>query len=227
MSIQITLREDAKTMTKKERALQAVQRLEQLYPDALCSLESQSPLQLLIATRLSAQCTDARVNIVTKDLFAAYQTAEDFANAQISDIERLIHSWGLYKTKAKDIVNMSKMIVEEFGGQVPDTLEQLTRLPGVGRKTANLIMGDVYHQPAIVTDTHLIRITNRLGLVDTKDPYKVEMQLKKLLPPEGSSDFCHRIVHFGRDVCKAQNPRCGNCPLADLCKQIGVARKTA
>lgn len=227
MSIQITLREDAKTMTKKERALQAVQRLEQLYPDALCSLESQSPLQLLIATRLSAQCTDARVNIVTKDLFAAYQTAEDFANAKISDIERLIHSCGLYKTKAKDIVNMSKMIVEEFGGQVPDTLEQLTRLPGVGRKTANLIMGDVYHQPAIVTDTHLIRITNRLGLVDTKDPYKVEMQLKKLLPPEASSDFCHRIVHFGRDVCKAQNPRCGECPLADICKQIGVARKTA
>lgn len=206
-------------MTKKEKALIAVEKLEKRYPEAFCSLEARAPHELLIATRLSAQCTDARVNIVTKPLFKKYKSIEEFAKADITDIENIIRSCGLYKTKARDIVNMCIMLRDEFGSTVPDSIEKLTTLPGIGRKTANLIMGDVYHQPAVVTDTHLIRISNRLGLVDTKDPYKVEMALKKLLPPEKSSDFCHRIVHFGRDVCKAPTPKCTECELKDICKE--------
>ncbi|MGN0173881.1 MAG: endonuclease III [Acutalibacteraceae bacterium] len=207
-------------MTKKEKAIFAIEKLEKRYPLAECSLVAKAPHELLIATRLSAQCTDARVNVVTKPLFEKYTTIEQFANADISDIEKIIHSCGLYKTKAKDIVNMCIKLRDDFNSTVPDSIEKLTTLPGIGRKTANLIMGDVYHQPAVVTDTHLIRISNRLGLVDVKDPYKVEMALKKILPPEKSSDFCHRIVHFGRDVCKAPTPKCDICEMQEICKEF-------
>ncbi len=206
-------------MTKKDLALIAVQRLKERYPDAQCSLESEDPLQLLIAVRLSAQCTDARVNMVTPALFERFPTPEAFAEATPEEVEPYIHSCGLYKTKARDIVAIAQQIRERFGGKVPATIEELTSLPGVGRKTANLICGDIYHMPgAVVTDTHCIRIANRLGLCDTKEPRKVEDQLRKLLPPEESNDFCHRLVLFGREVCEARSPKCDICPLAENCK---------
>lgn len=204
-------------MDLKERAAYIVQALETEYPDAACSLESQDALQLLIATRLSAQCTDARVNIVTKDLFARYHTVEDFAGADITDIEPIIRSCGLYHTKARDIVRMCQVLAAEYGGRIPDTLEALIKLPGVGRKTANLIMGDIYGQPAIVADTHCIRISNRLGLVATKDPKQVELRLRVLIAPEKSAMFCHRLVWHGRAVCKARKPECAHCCLAPYC----------
>ena len=209
-------------MTKRERAVQAVERLKALYPQAKCSLEAFTPLQLLIATRLSAQCTDARVNLVTPVLFKRYPDAEALANAAVEDVSEIIKSCGLYKTKAKEIVGIARMVRDVYGGTVPDTVEELTRLPGVGRKTANLICGDVYGKPAVVTDTHLIRIAGRIGLTAAKDPYKVEMELKKLLPPEESNDFCHRVVQFGRDVCNARKPACEGCPLTGICLQKGV-----
>ena len=204
-------------MTKKQRALAAVEALKALYPEAVCSLTAQNPLQLLIATRLSAQCTDARVNLVTPALFARFPTLDSLADADPEEVGDYIRSCGLYKTKARDIVAMCRMLREEYDGRIPDTVEELTKLPGVGRKTANLICGDVYGKPAVVADTHCIRISGRLGLTDSKDPYKVEMQLKKLLPPEESNNFCHRLVHFGRDVCSARAPACGTCPLAAFC----------
>ena len=205
-------------MTKQQRALAAVQALEQLFPDAICSLDHQDPLQLLIATRLSAQCTDARVNLVTPALFARFPTLDDFASAQVSEVAELIRSCGLYQTKARDIVAMARMLKEDFGGVIPNTVEQLTKLPGVGRKTANLVCGDVYGMPgAVVADTHCIRISGRLGLCDSKDPLKVEKQLRALLPPDKSNDFCHRLVLFGRAVCKAQNPSCDACPMQAFC----------
>lgn len=205
-------------MTKKQRALLCVEALEKEYPEAICSLNYEDPLQLLIATRLSAQCTDERVNKVTPALFEKYPDLESFCNAEVSDIEKLIYSCGFYKTKAKDIKELSIKIRDDFGGRVPDSLEKLTSLPGVGRKTANLIMGDVYKQPAIVADTHLIRITNLLGLVDTKDPRKVELELKKIIPGEKSNDFCHRAVLHGRAVCIARRPQCEKCCMKDYCK---------
>ena len=205
-------------MTKKEKAALAVDALKIKYPTAICSLIAAESVQLLIATRLSAQCTDARVNMVTPALFSRFKNAQDFAKADVSEVEEYIRSCGLYKTKAKSIVEMCKMICEKYDGSVPDSLEELIKLPGIGRKTANLIMGDIYKQPAIVTDTHLIRITNRLGLVDTKDPYKVEISLKKIIDPIESNDFCHRIVLFGRDVCTARAPKCDVCELKELCK---------
>lgn len=205
-------------MTKKQRALSAVSALKIKYPDAVCSLNAENPLELLIATRLSAQCTDARVNIVTPALFEKYRTLDDYCAADVADVEELIRSCGFYKTKAKDIVGMAKMIRDDFGGKVPDSIEKLTSLPGVGRKTANLIMGDVYKQPAVVADTHLIRISNLLGLVDTKDPKKVELEMKKLLPPEESNDFCHRCVLFGREICVARRPKCDICCMREFCK---------
>ena len=208
-------------MTLKQKALAAVEALEKKYPGALCSLEADNPLQLLIATRLSAQCTDARVNLVTPELFAKYKTVEDFAGADVADVERIIHSCGFFRAKARDIVAMCRMMIDEYDSQVPDTLEKLTSLPGVGRKTANLIMGDVYKQPAVVTDTHVIRITNLLGLVDTKDPFKVEMKLRDLLPPEKSNDFCHRCVLHGRDTCVSGRPDCANCCMKEFCKHGG------
>lgn len=206
-------------MTKKERALRAVAALKQLYPDALCSLDAQNPLELLIATRLSAQCTDARVNLVTPVLFAKYRTLDDYCNANLADVEAIIHSCGFYHAKARDIIGMAQKIKNDFGGRVPDTIEALTTLPGVGRKTANLIVGDVYHKPAVVTDTHLIRLANRIGLVETKDPLKVERELRKLLPADESNNFCHRCVLHGRAVCTARKAYCERCTLADFCKK--------
>ncbi len=204
-------------MTKKKTALAAVEALKEKYPDSLCSLNAENPLQLIIATRLSAQCTDARVNLVTPILFEKYKTVEDFAAADIKDVEKIVHSCGFYRAKAKDIVEMCKKMISDYDGKVPDTLEKLTSLPGVGRKTANLIMGDVYGQPAVVADTHLIRISNLLGLVSTKDPLKVEMQLRELLPPEESNDFCHRCVLHGRDTCVSGRPKCDECVMKDFC----------
>lgn len=204
-------------MRKKERAEKAVERLEKLYPDAICSLIYTDAFQLLIATRLSAQCTDKRVNMVTPALFAEFPDAKSMGEAKLSRVEELIKTCGLYKTKAKDLVAIGKAITERFGGKVPDTIEELTTLPGVGRKTANLVCGDIYGKPAVVTDTHFIRLSNRLGLVDTTNPLSVEMQMRKLLPPEKSNDFCHRTVLFGRDVCTARKAHCEACVLADIC----------
>ncbi|MGI5905946.1 MAG: endonuclease III [Candidatus Pararuminococcus gallinarum] len=205
-------------MIKKQRALAVIERLKEKYPDAICSLTYRKDYELLIATRLSAQCTDARVNIVTKDLFAQFPTVESFAQADLSQVEEIVKPCGLYKTKAKSIVEMCKILLEHFDGKVPDNMEDLLTLPGVGRKTANLILGDIFHKPAIVCDTHCIRITNLLGLTDTKDPAKCEEQLRKILPPEESSDLCHRFVLFGRERCKARKPDCGSCELKDICK---------
>ena len=202
---------------KKDLALQVIGLLEKQYPDAKCSLEYSQPHELLIATRLSAQCTDARVNIVTKELFAKFHTIEEFADADITDIEEIVKPCGLYKTKAKSIKEMCIQLRDEHGGILPDTLEGLTKLSGIGRKTANLIMGDIYHKPAVVTDTHCIRITGRLGLVKSKEPAKVEAELWKILPPEKSNDLCHRLVLFGREFCTARSPKCGGCPLKDIC----------
>ena len=212
-------------MTKKEKALLAIEALKNKYPDSICSLNADNPLQLIIATRLSAQCTDARVNLVTPALFEKYKTVEDFANADINDIEKLVHSCGFYRAKARDIIGMCQKMISDFGGEVPDTIEKLTSLPGVGRKTANLIMGDVFKQPAVVADTHLIRISNRLGLVKTKDPYKVEIQLKSILSPEESNDFCHRCVLHGRAVCDARKPKCEICNLSVVCKEYNSNNK--
>ncbi|WP_411676629.1 endonuclease III [Caproicibacter sp.] len=205
-------------MTKKQRAVLAIQALKKEYPDAICSLTYADPLQLLIATRLSAQCTDARVNMVTPELFERFPNLDAFCNAGVEEIEPIIHSCGLYKTKARDILAMCRMLKSDFGGIVPDTIEELTKLPGVGRKTANLVAGDIYGKPAVVTDTHCIRICGRLGLSEGKDPFKVEMQLKKILPPEESNDFCHRLVLHGRAVCTARNPDCSKCCMKEFCK---------
>lgn len=206
-------------MNKKDIALLAVNALKKEYPEAVCSLNADNPFQLLVATRLSAQCTDARVNLVTPTLFEKYKTLEDFANADDKDVAEIIHSCGFFRQKSKDIVGMARMIIEEYNSVVPDTIDALTRLPGVGRKTANLIVGDVYKKPAVVADTHLIRLSNRLGLVDTKDPLKVEMALKKLLPPADSNDFCHRCVLHGRAVCDARKPLCDSCCMNEFCKK--------
>ena len=196
----------------------AVEALKKEYPEAICSLDYKNDFQLLVATRLSAQCTDARVNIVTPALFAKYPTVEDFAAAEVGDVEELIRSCGFFRTKAKDIVAMAQKIISDFGGKVPDNIEDLTSLPGVGRKTANLICGDIFGKPAVVADTHLIRISNLLGLVESKDPFKVEKALRELIPPEESNDFCHRCVLHGRAVCIARRPDCANCCMAEFCK---------
>ena len=209
-------------MTKKELARLAVDALKAEYPDAICSLEYQDPLQLLIATRLSAQCTDARVNLVTPGLFARFPTLEAFCDGTEEEIGELIRSCGFYNTKSKDILGMCRMIRDQFGGVVPDTIEDLNKLPGVGRKTANLIVGDIYHKPAVVTDTHCIRITGRLGLTKNTAPEKVEQDLRAVLPPEESNDFCHRLVLHGRAVCTARKALCENCCMASFCKKAGV-----
>ncbi len=207
-------------MTKKERARLLVEALKTEYPEAICSLTAENPFELLVATRLSAQCTDARVNLVTPTLFAKYRTLDDYCNADVKDVEDIIHSCGFYHGKARDIIEMAKGVRDRFGGVVPDNIEDLTTLSGVGRKTANLIVGDVYGKPAVVADTHLIRLTNRMGLVDTKDPKKVEMELKKLLPPEESNDFCHRCVLHGRAICTARKAYCEKCVANEYCKKI-------
>ena len=207
-------------MTKKQRAKLLVEGLKKEYPDAICSLTADNPIELLVATRLSAQCTDARVNLVTPALFAKYKTLDDYVNADVKDIEDIIHSCGFYHGKARDIIEMARGVRDRFNGIVPDNIEDLTSLQGVGRKTANLIVGDVYGKPAVVADTHLIRLTNRMGLVETKDPKKVELELKKILPPEESNDFCHRAVLHGRAVCTARKAYCEKCAVNDVCKKI-------
>ena len=209
-------------MTKKQRALNAVEILKKVYPDAICSLTAENPFELLVAVRLSAQCTDARVNMVTPALFEKYRTLDDYAAADIEDVEAIIKSCGFYHDKAKSIIGMARMVRDVYGGTVPDTIEELVKLPGVGRKTANLIVGDVYGKESIVVDTHMIRISNRIGLVDVKDPVKIEMALKKVIPPEEGAAFCHRIVLFGRDTCSARKPLCDSCPMAENCKKVGV-----
>ncbi|MGN0585184.1 MAG: endonuclease III [Ruminococcus sp.] len=203
--------------TKEETALRACDILEEIYPESVCALKYEKPYELLIAVRLSAQCTDARVNIVTESLFKKYPTLESFAEAELSELEQDVKPCGFYRTKAESIIGMAKRLIEVYGGRIPDTMEELLTLPGVGRKTANLILGDVYGKPAIVTDTHFIRITGRLGLTQHKEPEKVERDLRPLIPPERSSDFCHRIVQFGRDTCTARKPKCAECRMQEIC----------
>ena len=212
---------------KKADVLSIIEELKRLYPEGICSLNYPKPYELLFSVRLAAQCTDERVNQVTPALFARFPTLESLAEANVSEVETYIHSTGFFRAKARDIVAASRMMVEEFGGRVPDNMEDLLKLPGVGRKTANLILGDVYHTPGVVVaDTHCIRISGKLGLTDgTKDPSKVEAQLRAILPPEESNDFCHRLVLHGRAVCTARKPDCQNCTLRPWCaffqKEVG------
>jgi len=203
---------------KKEIAELAVAELKKLYPDASCTLDYDEPYQLMFAARLAAQCTDARVNIVTKTLFRKYPTLQAFADADLAELEQDVKPCGFYHTKAKSLKEMAGQLINDFGGEVPDTMEELLTLSGIGRKTANLMLGDVFGKPAMVTDTHCIRITGRLGLTANKEPAKVEKDLVKLIPPEESSNFCHRTVEFGRDICKARSPKCTECPLNYFCK---------
>ena len=211
-------------MTKKELALEIIQRLKEEYPDAGCTLDYNEAWKLLVSVRLAAQCTDARVNVVVQDLYAKYPTVEALAEAEPEEIEAIVRPCGLGKSKARDISACMRMLRDEYGGKVPDDFNTLLKLPGVGRKSANLIMGDVFGKPAIVTDTHCIRLTNRMGLVDgIKEPKKVEMALWKIIPPEEGSDFCHRLVMHGREVCTARTkPYCDRCCLKDICPKIGV-----
>ena len=211
-------------MTKKELALEIIQRLKEAYPDAGCTLDYNEAWKLLVSVRLAAQCTDARVNVVVQDLYAKYPTVEALAEAEPEEIEAIVRPCGLGKSKARDISACMRMLRGEYDGKVPDDFNTLLKLPGVGRKSANLIMGDVFGKPAIVTDTHCIRLTNRMGLVDgIKEPKKVEMALWKIIPPEEGSDFCHRLVMHGREVCTARTkPYCDRCCLKDICPKIGV-----
>ena len=205
----------------KEKVSAIIDILKHRYPDAPCALHYKKDYELMIAVRLSAQCTDARVNIVTPALFDAYPTLESMAQASIEDVEHYIHSCGFYRQKAKDIILACQMLIEKYDSKVPDTMDKLLALPGVGRKTANLLLGDLYGVPgSVVCDTHCIRICGRLGLSKGKEPEKVEKQLRKILPPEESSDFCHRIVLFGRDTCIARTPKCGECPLSIFCNEV-------
>ena len=212
-------------MNKKKHALEIIKRLKEEYPDADCTLDYDDAWKLLVSVRLAAQCTDARVNVVVPKLYEKFPTIEALAQAPVSEIEEIVRPCGLGRSKAKDISGCMKMLVEEFGGKVPDDFDALLKLPGVGRKSANLIMGDVFGKPAIVTDTHCIRLTNRMGLVDgIKDPKRVEMALWKIIPAEEGSDFCHRLVYHGRDVCTARTkPYCDRCCLADICPKVGVS----
>lgn len=211
-------------MTKKQRALEVIARLKEEYPDAGCTLDYDQAWKLLVSVRLAAQCTDERVNRIVEVLYEKYPTVDALADADVTDIEEIVRPCGLGKSKARDISACMKILKEEYGGNVPDDFDALLKLPGVGRKSANLIMGDVFGKPAIVTDTHCIRLVNRIGLVDgIKEPKKVEMALWKIIPPEEGSDFCHRLVYHGRDVCTARTkPHCDRCCLADVCKKVGV-----
>lgn len=208
-------------MTKKQKAAAVIKLLQERYPNVKCALTYEKPHELLIAVRLSAQCTDKRVNLVTPALFERFQSVDAFAGANIADVEECIKSCGLYHTKAEDIVNMCRMLRDTYGGVVPDTIEELVKLPGVGRKTANLIVGDLYGKPAMVCDTHVIRITNRLGLSSGKDAAQVEKQLRALVPPTEGLMMCHRLVWFGREVCSARSPQCSSCTLKHLCTYKG------
>ena len=205
-------------MKTKQEVSAIITALKALYPDAQCSLDYGKDYELLFSVRLAAQCTDARVNLVTPALFARYPTLEAFAEADVDEVGQYIHSCGFWRAKARDIVASARMLREAFGGRVPDTMEQLLRLPGVGRKTANLVLGDIYGQEGYVCDTHCIRITGRLGLTDgSKDPLKVEQQLRRVIPPEEANNFCHRMVLHGRALCMARKPDCAACPLRPLC----------
>jgi len=211
-------------MDRKKLALEIIERLKTEYPDAVCSLDYDQAWKLLVSVRLAAQCTDARVNQVVKGLFEKYPDVDTLAEAPVEEIEKIVRPCGLGNSKARDISACMKMLKEEYGGKVPDQFEELLKLPGVGRKSANLIMGDVFGKPAIVTDTHCIRLTNRMGLVDQmKDPKKVEMELWKIIPPEEGSEFCHRLVWHGREVCTARTrPYCDKCCIRDICPKIGA-----
>ena len=205
----------------QEKVNAIIEILKERYPDPACALDYKKDYELMISVRLAAQCTDARVNLVTPALFAAYPTLEAMAAADIADVENYVHSCGFYKHKARDIVLACQMLLSDYGGKVPNSMEELLKIPGVGRKTANLLLGDLYAVPgSVVCDTHCIRICGRLGLSTGKEPEKVEMQLRKILPPEESSDFCHRIVWFGREVCTARSPKCNACPLAFWCNEV-------
>lgn len=205
---------------KKENMIKIIELFEKEYPEAECSLNYEDPFHLLVATRLAAQCTDARVNLVTPALFKALPSPKAFSKATVEEVEELIKTCGLYHTKARDLVALGKTLCKKHNGKVPNTMEELVSLPGIGRKTANLIMGDVYNEPgAVVTDTHFIRIMNRMGFVNFKEPKKVEYAMRKLLPPEKSSDFCHRTVIHGRKVCTARSPLCANCVVSHICIQ--------
>jgi endonuclease III len=205
-------------MESRDKVLLCIDILKNEYPDAKCSLIYNTPIEMLIATRLSAQCTDLRVNAVTPALFERFKNVYDFANADIHEIEEYICPCGLYKTKAKDIIEMCRKIISDFNGQVPDTMDGLTSLSGVGRKTANLVLGDIYGKPAIVVDTHFIRVTRRLGFHTSKDPLKIEEIMKDIIPEAESNLFCHRVVLFGRAVCVARAPKCSQCKLRSICK---------
>ena len=208
-------------MTKKQRAIELIERLEQAYPEAICSLDYDEPWKLLVAVRLSAQCTDARVNIVTKDLFKRFPTMQAIADAPIDELTDIVRPCGLGPGKARDIKKTMGILIDRYDGRIPDTMDELLALPGVGRKSANLILGDIYGQPAYVADTHCIRITGRMGLTDgSKDPKQVEDQLRKILPPDKANDFCHRMVLHGRAVCTARKANCDTCPCADVCKKV-------
>ena len=206
-------------MRTPEQVQEILSCLEQAYPLAECSLEYEKDYELLFSVRLAAQCTDERVNKITPALFARFPTLQAFAEADVAEVEEYIHSCGFFRSKAKDIVSCAQVLLTQYGGRVPDTMDELVKLPGVGRKTANLILGDVYHKPAVVVDTHCVRLSNRMGLVDNlKDPVKIETALRAILPPEQSSDFCHRLVLHGRAVCDARKPQCALCCVRHVCQ---------
>lgn len=208
-------------MTKKERVAKLRELLDKAYPDVKCSLDFETPVEMLVAVQLSAQCTDARVNIVTKELFKKYKTAEDFANADINELQEYIRSAGFYKNKSKNIIACCQRLVEVYGGKVPDTMEDLLTLAGTGRKTANLILGDLYGKPAVVVDTHCMRLSRRIGLTKEEEPQKIEMDLKKIVPPDYQLRMCHQFVYHGRAVCTARSPKCDVCQIYEVCKRVG------
>jgi len=217
-------------MQTNENVLELIRLLEECYPEPVCALEYRKDYELLFAARLAAQCTDARVNTVTPELFGSYPSLEALAGADVTELERIIHPCGFFRIKARDIIATATMLIEEYNGRVPDTMSSLLKLPGVGRKTANLMLGDIHNKPAVVVDTHCIRLSNRIGLADTTDPVKIESALRDALPPEKSSDFCHRLVLHGRVVCTARNPDCAVCCIAGLCqykRQISVNNETS
>lgn len=211
-------------MTRKERALIILDKLEEVYPEVKCSLNYTTPLEMLIATQLSAQCTDARVNIVTEKLFQRYKNVNDFAEADYDELCEYIRSAGFYRNKAKNIIACAQRIRDVYNGEVPDTMEDLLTLAGTGRKTANLVLGDIFGKPAVVVDTHCIRLTNRMGLTTNSEPEKIEQDLKKIIPPERSLHFCHQLVAHGRAVCSARKPDCENCNLNEICQKIGIKK---